>query len=348
MDNEKKATATLEPEAIEMGGLSIAEETEALAVSGQQEILEADFKVIDVAVTEQIVQGLRGHFLPELCYNIPRRTPTGQFEWPECDLMPNGFCKYREGKDKAKHIHIVGIGYHGAAEALQVVPGMTADVVEPPTIVEEGGRLFWRCKAICMDQRTGSSITRYAFKPVMEMRKSGIIESEHAMLVVQSLSIRNVILAMVPFAMKQAWINEYREGKKKFRKTVPRKKLPAKTEKQLPKAKTEKPKPEPRQMSASALKELQAAVDQASRESKIDADLLMQFALDPTQFKTVAQAMVLLVGSCRDDSKLNTLKTRFKHWSDMRAVEEAENEAAQAQAEGKEQPAGEPGQQNLC
>lgn len=345
-ETKDKATATLEAEPVEMGGLSIAEETEALAVTGQREIIEADFKVIDVAVTEQIVQGLRGHFLPELCYNIPRRTEGGKVEWAECDLMPNGYCKYR--KENTKHIHIVGIGYHGAAEALQVMPGMTADIVEPPTIVVEGEKAYWRCKASCYNQATGSSITRYAFKPVMELRRSGVVESEHAMLVVQSLSIRNVILAMVPFAMKQLWIAEYREGKKKFRKTQRKKALPPKTDKQLPKARTEKPKPEPRKISATALKELKAAVDQASRESKIDAELLSEFALDPAQFKTVAQAMVLLVGSCREEAKLKTLKTRFKHWFDMRAVAEAEKEAAQAQAEGQEQPAGDPGQQDLC
>jgi hypothetical protein len=333
-----------------MGGLNIAEETEALAIPAGQELVEADFKVIDIAVTDQIVRGLRGHFLPELCYNIPRRTPSGKLEWPECDQMPNGYCKYREGKDKAKHIHIVGIGYHGAAEALQVIPGLTADVVDAPTIVVEGEKAFWRCKAICLDTRTGSSITRYAFKPVMELRRDGIIESEHAMLVVQSLAVRNVVLAMIPFRLKQTWIEEYKVGKKKFRKQPARKKLAPKTQRPAADAKPEKT--EPRKLSPGAKKEIEAAVKQAARESKLAEALLMEFALDPAQFKTVAQATLLMVGASRSEVPLKNLKARFKHWLDLRYAEQAEKEAAQAQQpaepEDKEQAAGTPGQQDLC
>lgn len=352
---KKTERPVMEPEPIVIDGLkmNIEEETQAMSVPGSHELSAEDFRVIDIAITNEIVEGLRGHFQQELCYNIPRRSETGRVEWPECDRMPNGYCKYR--KEGVKHIHIVGIGYQGAAEALQVMPGFTADVVEAPTTVQEMGQAFWRCKAECRDTRTGSSITRWAMKPYLVSRREGVVVDEFAYLVVQSLAVRNVILAMVPYALKSAWIEEYKLGAKAFSKPRGRRrqsgskgKRDALPEKASPAgAKTGKPADKPEALSKAAKEQLESAAKQAGSKIKMDPEMLVDFAMDRGEFFTVAQATVLFVQASKDPLKEEELKTRFSHWLDAKAAAQAkaEEDAKDAQKKGSSRSAE---QQDLC
>jgi hypothetical protein len=291
-----------------------------------------DFKVVEAEIVRQIVEGMREHFTPDLCYNIPRRSKGGKRVWKECDMMPVP-CQY---KGKVDHIHIVGIGYHGAMEAVQVKGDMEVDVPDAPTVVEEAGRLFWRVKATCTDLRTGSRVSRWHMKPYYELRGQGVVESEFAMLVVQSVAARNVVLAMIPHALQKAWIDDYRNGVREFKKPSEEKQVGEGRRKELPEKQREpaKPKnsekPKPKQaMSKEAGAELQAAVAQAAERLGSDPELLMEFATDQRVFNTSAQAMLLLVGSEKDASKLAELQKKMKEWWQERQAL-AEAEAAEA------------------
>lgn len=310
-----------------------------------EEIEVAEFRVIDVAITQQIVDGLRGHFTTDLCYNIPRGSKSGLIEWPECDLVPGG-CRYK--REKKTHIHIVGIGYEGAKEAMQVFGHLHVDVEERPTVIEEMGQAMWACKAVCEDTRTGAKLSRWSMKPYLEVRGSDLVESEFAYLVVQSLAARNVILSMIPHALQKAWVEEYRRGAKDFskpaRKAKPKKKLPAKTEEPAP-------DDTKNNVSPAAKEQLSKAVAQTAPKLGVPEELLAEFASDMTRFKTIAMATVNMVQANTDEEKFGVLKKQFTEWFERRATEEAlEAEKTGGEEKEKQEPEPQGGQEepNLC
>ena len=169
------------------------------------------FRIMDARLTNEIVDQMRGHFTEELVYNIPR-TGGSKNTHPECDRMKNG-CPY---KGKSNHIHILGIGYQGALTAMRAYGQLKAYIQERPEVVEEAEKLYWAAYAEVTDGHNGNALGRWYLETVLLTTKRGVIEKEFASSVAQSKALRNCILGLIPRDLINAWLEDYRSGKKPF------------------------------------------------------------------------------------------------------------------------------------
>ena len=169
------------------------------------------FRIMDARLTNEIVDQMRGHFTEELVYNIPR-TGGSKNTHPECDRMKNG-CPY---KGKSNHIHILGIGYQGALTAMRAYGQLKAYIQERPEVVEEAEKLYWAAYAEVTDGHNGNALGRWYLETVLLTTRRGVIEKEFASSVAQSKALRNCILGLIPRDLINAWLEDYRSGKKPF------------------------------------------------------------------------------------------------------------------------------------
>jgi hypothetical protein len=169
------------------------------------------YRIMDARLTNEIVDQMRGHFTEELVYNIPR-TGGSKNTHPECDRMKGG-CTY---KGKSNHIHILGIGYQGALTAMRAYGQLKAYIQERPEVVEEAEKLYWAAYAEVTDGHNGNALGRWYLETVLLTTKRGVIEKEFASSVAQSKALRNCILGLIPRDLINAWLEDYRKGKKPF------------------------------------------------------------------------------------------------------------------------------------
>lgn len=233
------------------------------------------YRVMDAALSREIVDAMRGHYTEELIYNYPRATSTGKKSWPLCDRM-KGSCSY---KGLTNHIHIIGIGYQGALTAMRAYGQIDADISERPTQVDEGDRMYWAAYAEATDRHSGNRIARWYLQPVLMKTKKGFIENEFGASVVQSKALRNVVLALLPRDLLNAWIEDYKAGRKPFDATRTKElgyNTPARGRKKQPPKEKSNPKPKP--PSANALRDFEAIVFQAAEKTGLDAVVLGNYA----------------------------------------------------------------------
>ena len=172
-----------------------------------------EYRIIDKLLDEEIVGRMRGHFRPELVYNMPFASDKGSVSCRECDLVKGG-CWYKE--HKVKHTHVCGVGYLGSLTAMRSYGMLKAYVEERPEVVEEGGILYWAAYAEVTDGHNGNGIGRWYFQPVLMKAGKGYKENEHAASIAQSKALRNCILALIPHDLIDQWLEDYRSGKQPF------------------------------------------------------------------------------------------------------------------------------------
>ncbi len=203
-----------------------------------------EYRIIDAALDQEIVETMRGHFRPELVYNVPFSSDKGSTSWRECDLIKGG-CWYKQ--NNVKHIHVCGVGYEGAKTAMRSYGMLRAYVEDRPEVVEEGGILYWAAYAEVNDGHNGNAMGRWYFQPVMMKAGKGYKENEHACSIAQSKALRNCILALIPHDLIDKWLEDYRSGKAPFdpkrtkemgydKQTAPQPRTPRRPPKKQPEA----------------------------------------------------------------------------------------------------------------
>jgi hypothetical protein len=275
----------------------------------------AQFRLIDIELSSEIVGTLRGHFAENLIYNIPRRSSSGRTEHRECDRMKGG-CPYKG----QKHIHIVGVGYQGALTAMRAYGRMVAKVEDIPEMVDQGDKLYWAAYGEVIDRHTGNELGRWYLEPVMRKAGGKFIENEFGASIAQSKALRNVILALIPATLMEGWIEDYREGKQAF--SVQRAKdmgYGPGEQKEAPKrerkAKEKKPSTTPTQ----GERDLESVTKDLAEQLSVNAAEL--FAFSSVHYDTKAKAMLGFVKALSDDLILNNISKRFTAWKEKQGTD---------------------------
>lgn len=270
---------------------------------------DAQFRLIDIQLSSEIVGTLRGHFAKNLIYNIPRFSARGSKTHIECDLIEGG-CRY---KGQRPHIHIVGVGYQGALTAFRAYGRMSATVENIPEIVEQGDKLYWAAYGEANDRHTGNDIGRWYLEPVMRKSGTKFIENDFGASIAQSKALRNVILALIPAKLMEGWIEDYKAGKQAF--DVQR----AKDMGYGPQAQKEAPKRERQQKQkpksnaqTPGERDLNVVMKDLAETMSVEADDLKKYA--EIQGWTPGQAMLRYSKALNDEDALKELSVKFDEW----------------------------------
>ncbi len=305
---EKKQKQGKAVEAARVAGMKVEK-----VVDAQFEMVEVDddtqiaYRILDKHVTDEITNRLSGHFDQELIYNTPRRTASGKLSHPECDLMPYG-CSYK-GKDK--HIHIVGIGYQGALQAMRAYGGIEATVPNMPEVVDQGGKLVWAAYAEAVDMHTGVKLGRWYFQDYEMKSKGGRMENPFGASIAESKALRNVILALLPKDLLQIWKEDYKSGGKQldhkraeelgYKEPVERKALAADTKKEV--------------ITPGAKKEYEEDVDQLATTMGLATSDLSKFMADPANYPTQAKRLVNVKQALNNETLRQSIRSAYDTWS---------------------------------
>jgi len=175
----------------------------------KEEALDEVWKIVDIQLSQEIGDQLRGIFDPVGIYNFPKRSTGGSLSMPECDLIK---CPYK-GKDP--HIHIIGVGIQGALRAMRAY-GRLRIHADEPDIKPKGETQYWVAQVSGVDRHNQNEINRYFFQPVKRKVGNTFVDDDQAPHIAQSKCMRNVILALIPGDLVSKWVEDYKAGKKPF------------------------------------------------------------------------------------------------------------------------------------
>jgi hypothetical protein len=283
----------------------------------------AQFRLIDVELSSEIVGTLRGHFSENLIYNIPRRSSSGKTEHRECERMKGG-CPYKG----QKHIHIVGVGYQGALTAMRAYGRMAVKVEDIPDMVEQGNKLYWAAYGDAIDRHTGNELGRWYLEPVMRKAGGRYIENEFGASIAQSKALRNVILALIPAKLMEGWIEDYKAGKQAFdvqrAKNMgygpePQKEAPERERKERTKTKGNVKTPGER--------DLESVTEELAEQLCVEAEELSAFG--SVQYDTQAKAMLGFNRALSDDILGSDISRKFTAWKSKQEQSGEESEAVE-------------------
>lgn len=284
-------------------------------VSMEQVENDAQFRIIDIELSSEIVGTMRGHFAKNLIYNIPRRSPKGRTSHRECDRMPNG-CSYKG----QPHIHIIGVGYQGALTALRAYGKMSATVKDMPEMVEQGAKNYWAAYGEATDRHTGNELGRWYMEPVLRKAGGKFIENEFGMSIAQSKALRNVILALIPAKLMEGWIEDYKDGKQAF--NVQRAKEmgygPQPEEKKDQKKRKEKSQ-RTGNVQSPGEQDLTATIKRLAEQLSVDGSDLEKFYAE--QGWTPGQAMLRFNNALNEEADLNKVSLALDKWREDKKAE---------------------------